>query len=68
MEGRANDPSNWFIKGDTFYNDKVFIGEYLLSKSQADQCSKANQINPNIQNAYNICNNTGRKVNPQISG
>ena len=42
------------------------MGEYLLSQSQKDQCSKSNPINPDMNNANMILSNTGRSLRPII--
>lgn len=44
------------------------MGEYLLSQSQKDKCQKSTTIQPDINNANMIANNTHRNVRPTISG
>lgn len=44
------------------------MGEYLLSKSQKDQCSKSNKILMDMNNAHTIANNTQRNLRPVVEG
>lgn len=37
---RYNNPANWFINSETFYNTQVYLGGYLITKDVADKCSK----------------------------
>ncbi len=44
----------------------MFVGEYLLSNGQKDQCKKSSTITPDMNTAMMIASNTRRNVRPCV--
>lgn len=57
---RFNNPANWFVQGDTVYNQQVYLGGYNISKEVADKCSKVAPFTPTLEHAQRILSNARR--------